>query len=181
MVETATLAGGCFWCTEALFKRLRGVTKVTSGYSGGARENPNYEQVSTGATGHAEAVQVNFDPEIISYEKILEIFFHFHDPTTKDKQGNDVGTQYRSMIFYHNLDQKHVAEKVMQEVELEGKYTDPIVTMLVPFENFYPAEDYHQNYYDSNRNQGYCNFVITPKIQKLLKEYKNDVKNDYLK
>lgn len=180
-LELATVAGGCFWCTEAIFKRLKGVETVTSGYSGGARPDPSYEQVTTGATGHAEAIQIEFDPSIISYEKILEIFFHLHDPTTLNRQGNDEGTQYRSVIFYHNEQQEQTAEKVKQEVADEGKYTNPIVTEIVPFENFYPAEDYHQDYYDSNKNQGYCDFVITPKIQKLLKEYTKDVKEEYLR
>ncbi len=180
-LELATVAGGCFWCTEAIFKRLKGVETVTSGYSGGARENPSYEQVVTGVTGHAEAVQVEFDPSVISYEKILQIFFHLHDPTTLNRQDYDEGTQYRSVIFYHTPEQEETAEKVKQEVADEGKYKDPIVTEIVPFERFYPAEDEHQDYYDSNKNQGYCNFIITPKIQKLLKDYKNDVKNEYIK
>lgn len=179
-LEKATVAGGCFWCTEAIFKRLKGVDSVVSGYSGGARENPTYEQVSSEATGHAEAVQIEFDPDIISYEKILEIFFHLHDPTTMNRQGNDVGTQYRSVIFYHSPEQEQIAEKVKQAVADEGKYKDPIVTEIIPFENFYTAEDYHQDYYDNNKNQGYCDFVITPKIQKLLKEYTKDVKEEYL-
>lgn len=179
-LEIATVAGGCFWCTEAIFKRLKGVDTVTSGYSGGARENPSYEQVTTGATGHAEAVQIEFDPSIISYEKIIEIFFHLHDPTTLNRQGNDEGTQYRSVIFYHTPEQEQIAEKVKQEVADEGKYKNPIVTEIIPFENFYTAEDYHQDYYDTNKNQGYCDFVITPKIQKLLKEYTKDVKEEYL-
>ncbi len=180
-LEKATVAGGCFWCTEAIFKRLKGVDSVTSGYSGGARPDPSYEQVTTGATGHAEAVQIEFDPSIISYEKILQIFFHLHDPTTLNAQGNDIGTQYRSVIFYHTPEQEQTAEKVKHEVADEGKYKNPIVTEIVPFENFYTAEEYHQDYYDNNKNQGYCDFVITPKIQKLLKEYTKDVKEEYLK
>lgn len=179
-LETATLAGGCFWCTEAIFKRLKGVEQVTSGYSGGMRENPSYEQVTTGATGHAEAVQIEFDPSIISYEKILEIFLHLHDPTTMNRQGNDEGTQYRSAIFYHNALQEQIAEKVIQEVSDEGKYKDPIITEIVPFERFYPAEEEHQNYYEGNQNQGYCSYIITPKIQKLLKDYSKEVKKEYL-
>ncbi len=180
-LETATLAGGCFWCTEAIFKRLKGVESVTSGYSGGARENPSYEQVTTGVTGHAEAIQVEFDPLIISYEKIIEIFFHLHDPTTLNRQGNDEGTQYRSVILYHNPEQEQIAEKVKNEVAESGMYNNPIVTEIVPFENFYLAEEEHQDYYDTNQNQGYCSYVITPKIQKLLKEYKKEVKEEYLK
>ncbi|MFI5265458.1 MAG: peptide-methionine (S)-S-oxide reductase MsrA [Candidatus Levyibacteriota bacterium] len=179
-VEIATLAGGCFWCTEAIFKRLKGIETVTSGYSGGSLENPSYEQVSTGTTGYAEAVQIEFDPSVISFEKIIEIFFHLHDPTTLNRQGNDEGTQYRSMIFYHSDEQERIAEKVKQEVADEGKYKDPIITEIVPFENFYTAEEEHQDYYDTNKNQGYCSFVITPKIQKLLKDYKREVKEEYL-
>ncbi len=179
-LELATLAGGCFWCTEAVFKRLKGIDSVTSGYSGGARENPTYEQVSSEATGHAEAIQIEFDPAIISYEKILQVFFHFHDPTTLNRQGNDIGSQYRSVIFYHNAQQEQIAEKVKQEISDEGKYKDPIITEIVPFEAFYTAEDYHQEYYENNANQGYCDYVITPKIQKLLKEYSKDVKEEYI-
>lgn len=178
-LEIATVAGGCFWCTEAIFKRLKGVDQVTSGYSGGARVDPSYEQVSTGATGHAEAVQIEFDPSVISYEKILEIFFHLHNPTTLNRQGNDEGTQYRSAVFYHSPEQEQIAEKVKQEVVDEGRYNDPIVTEIVPFENFYTAEDEHQDYYENNKNQGYCDYVITPKIQKLLKEYSKEVKDEY--
>lgn len=178
--EIATLAGGCFWCTEAIFKRLKGVEDVVSGYSGGARENPTYEQVSSEATGHAETIQIEFDPSVISYEKILEIFFHLHDPTTVNRQGNDVGSQYRSVIFYHTPEQEEIAKKVKQEVADSGLYKDAIVTEITPFEEFYPAENYHQNYYDSNQVQGYCSYVITPKIQKLLKDYRKDVKEEYL-
>jgi peptide-methionine (S)-S-oxide reductase len=179
-LEIATLGGGCFWCTEAIFKRLKGVESVVSGYSGGTRENPTYEQVTSEATGHAEAVQVEFDPSIISFEKILKIFFHLHDPTTTNRQGNDVGTQYRSVIFYHSPEQEQTAEKVKQEVADEGKFKDPIVTEIVPFENFYTAEKYHQDYYENNKSQGYCDFVITPKIQKLVSEYRKEVKEEYV-
>lgn len=177
--DKATLAGGCFWCTEAIFKRLKGVEEVVSGYSGGARENPTYDQVSSEATGHAEAIQVEFDPKIIPFEKILEIFFHLHDPTTMNRQGNDIGSQYRSVIFYHNEDQKEKALKVRDEIADEGIWKDPILTEIVPFEQFYPAEEYHQNYYDNNKNQGYCSYVIGPKIHKLLKEYSREVKEEY--
>lgn len=180
-LEVATLAGGCFWCTEAIFKRLKGVEDVVSGYSGGTRKNPSYEQVSSEATGHAEAIQIEFDPSIISYQKILQIFFHLHDPTTMNRQGADVGTQYRSAIFYHDENQEQIAEKVKQEVADEGKYHDPIITEIVPFEAFYPAESEHQNYYENNANQGYCSYVITPKIQKLLKNYRKEVKEEYQK
>lgn len=180
-LEIATLAGGCFWCTEAIFKRLKGVEDVVSGYSGGEFKNPTYEQVSSEATGHAEAIQVQFDPKIIPFEKILEIFFHLHDPTTPNRQGNDEGTQYRSAIFYHNEEQKEKALKVRDEIAEEGVYKDPIITEIVPFEAFYSAEEYHQDYYDSNKNQGYCSYVIGPKIHKLLKEYSKEVKEEYKK
>lgn len=179
-MEEATLAGGCFWCTEAIFRRLKGVEEVVSGYAGGARENPSYEQVSTGATGHAESINIEFDPKIISYEKLLEIFFHLHDPTTLNRQGADEGTQYRSAIFYRNESQKEAALKVREEIAESGAYHDPIITEIVPLENFYPAEEYHQNYYENNRNQGYCSVVIDPKIQKLLKEYSKEVKDEYV-
>lgn len=178
-MQTATFAGGCFWCTEAIFKRLKGVEGVVSGYSGGKRENPTYEQVSTGATGHAEAIQVEFDPEIIPYKKLLEIFFHLHDPTTLDRQGADIGTQYRSIIFYHNEDQKKEAHFVMSEISSSGIYKDPIVTKIIPFENFYPAEKHHQNYYENNLSQGYCTYVISPKLQKLMRGYSKEVKDEY--
>ncbi len=176
----ATLAGGCFWCTEAIFKRLKGVEDVVSGYAGGGRENPTYEQVTTGATGHAEAIQMEFDPSIISYEKLIEIFFNLHDPTTLNRQGADEGTQYRSAIFYHDNAQKETALKVRDEIADSGLYHDPIVTEIVPFENFYTAEEYHQNFYDNNKTQGYCDYVISPKIKKLLQEYKKEVKEEYL-
>lgn len=180
-MEIATLAGGCFWCTEAIFKRLKGVDEVVSGYSGGVRHDPSYEQVSTGATGHAEAIQVEFDPEVVTFEKILEIFFHLHDPTTLNRQGADEGTQYRSAIFYHNETQRETAEKVRDQISDEEVFKDPIITEIVPFEEFYPAEEEHQNYYDSNKNQGYCSYVVGPKIQKLLKEYAKEVKEEYKK
>ena len=178
-----TLAGGCFWCTEAIFKRLKGVGGVVSGYSGGhvnpPAGGPSYEQVSSGATGHAEVIQIEFDPEVIPFDKILEIFFHLHDPTTLNRQGADEGTQYRSAILYHDEAQREVAEKVRDKISDEGIYEDPIVTEIVPFEAFYPAEEEHQNYYDSNKNQGYCSYVIGPKIHKLLKEYAKEVKDEY--
>ena len=176
----ATVAGGCFWCTEAIFRRLKGVEEVVSGYAGGARENPSYEQVTTGATGHAEAIDIDFDPKVVSYEKLLEIFFALHDPTTLNRQGADEGTQYRSAIFYHTEAQKDIALTVRDKIADSGMYHDPIVTEIVPFENFYTAEEYHQNYYENNRNQGYCSVVIGPKISKLLKEYGKDVKEEYI-
>ena len=178
-MELATFGGGCFWCTEAIFKRLRGVEDVVSGYSGGVRQDPSYEQVTTGATGHAESVQVEFDPSIISYTKLIEIFFNLHDPTTLNRQGADEGTQYRSVIFYHSEKQKEEAERVRDEIADLGIYRDPIITEIVPFEKFYTAEEYHQNFYENNKNQGYCSYVINPKIQKLLKEYGREVKEEY--
>src|SRR6266487_6970837 len=177
--DTATLAGGCFWCTEAIFKRLKGVTSVTSGYAASKVENPSYEQVCSGRTGAAEAIQLTFDPSIISYDKLLEIFWHTHDPTTLNRQGNDVGTQYRSAIFYRNDEQKQLALASKEALEKSGAYKNPIVTEIVHFTNFYPAEDYHKDYYDNNRTQGYCMYVIDPKVKKLLKEYSNVVKEEY--
>jgi len=174
--DTATLAGGCFWCTEAIFKRLKGVTAVVSGYAASQVENPSYKEVCSGRTGAAEAVQITYDPSVISYAKLLEIFWHMHDPTTLNRQGNDIGTQYRSAIFYHNEEQQHTALASKEAIEKSGTYNKPVVTEIVPFTNFYPAEDYHEEYYDRNRSQPYCQFVIDPKIQKLLKEYRNEVK-----
>lgn len=179
-LQKATLGGGCFWCAEAIFKRLKGVEDVVSGYSGGVRENPSYEQVSAGVTGHAEAVQIEFDPSAISYAKLIEIFFYLHDPTTLNRQGADEGSQYRSVVFYHDEGQKETAEKVRDEVADSGVYQDPIVTEIVPFEAFYTAEQYHQNYYENNKNQGYCSYVISPKIRKLLNEHSGEVKEEYL-
>lgn len=175
-METTTLAGGCFWCTEAIFKRLKGIQSVVSGYSGGNKKNPTYDEVCTGKTGHAEALQITFDPHIISYEKLLEIFFHLHDPTTLNRQGNDVGIQYRSAIFYHNEKQREIALQVKQKAERSQLYKNPIVTQIVPYTNFYTAESYHQNYYDSNRDYPYCTYVIDPKIKKLMREFPKEVK-----
>jgi len=177
--EVATLASGCFWCSEAIFKRLKGVKSVVPGYSGGTTENPSYEMVCTGKTGHAESVQIEFDPNLIPFEKILDIFWHTHDPTTLNRQGNDVGTQYRSAIFYHNQRQKEVSERSKTELEKAGAYKDSIVTEISPFRNFYVAEDYHKNYYDDNAGAPYCNFVIDPKVSKLLLKYGNDVKDEF--
>jgi len=179
LAETATLAGGCFWCTEAIFKRLKGVKSVLPGYAGGKVENPTYEDVCRGETGHAEAIQIELDPAQIPFEKILDIFWHTHDPTTRNQQGNDVGTQYRSVIFYHNKGQKEIAEKSKTDLEKEGIYKDSIVTEIVPFMNFYVAEDYHKDYFDKNKQASYCNFVISPKIHKLLEKYGSDVKEEY--
>jgi len=178
-IEIATLANGCFWCTEAIYKRIKGIESVLPGYSGGSVENPSYDQVCGGNTGHAESIQIKFDPNIISFEKILDIFWHTHDPTTLNRQGNDVGTQYRSAIFYHNEKQKEIAERSRNNVEKEKYYKDPIVTEITPFKNFYVAEQYHKDYFDDNQGEPYCNYIINPKIQKLLKQYDKDVKEKY--
>lgn len=178
-LETATLAGGCFWCTEALFKRLKGVRSVLPGYAGGTVENPTYEEVCSGNTGSAEAIQIEFDPKQISFEKILDIFWNTHNPTTLNQQGEDFGEQYRSAIFYHDNRQKEIAEKSKAEFEKSGVYKEPIVTEIVPFTNFYVAEDYHKNYFEKNKNAGYCNIIISPKIHKLIKEYSQDIKKEY--
>lgn len=176
-LETATFAGGCFWCTEAIFNRLRGVTSVMPGYAASKVENPSYEAVCTGKTGAAEAVQITYDQDIISYETLLDIFWHTHDPTSLNRQGNDIGTQYRSAIFYHNERQKEEAEASKKALEQSGAYSKPIVTEITPFTNFYPAENYHRDYYERNRSQPYCMFVINPKVQKLLKEYRKELKD----
>lgn len=177
--ELATLAGGCFWCTEAIFKRLKGVESVVSGYTGGTVENPSYEQVCSGETGHAEALQITFNPSIIPYQKLLEVFFATHDPTTLNRQGSDVGTQYRSSVFYHSDEQKKAAEEAIEHLSSSGKYSDKIVTKIEPYTVFYPAENYHKNYYDNNTSAPYCMFVIDPKIQKLLREFSKEVKEEY--
>lgn len=176
--ETATLATGCFWCTEAIFSRLRGVESVVSGYAASKVANPSYQAVCSGRTGAAEAVQITFDPSVISYDKLLEIFWHVHDPTTLNRQGNDVGTQYRSGIYYQNDEQKQVALASKEAIDKSGAYKKPVVTEILPFTNFYPAEDYHQEYYDRNPYQPYCMAVIDPKVRKLLKEYRNDLKEE---
>lgn len=175
-LETATFGSGCFWCTEAIFERVNGVVSVASGYSGGTVANPSYEQVCTGKTGHAECTQITFDPAVISYDELLEIFWKMHDPTTLNRQGNDVGTQYRSVIFYHNDDQKQKAEFYKNKLTEEKIWDKPIVTEITKFEKFYPAEDYHQEYYDNNPNQGYCAYVITPKVEKFEKIFKDKLK-----
>ena len=169
-VEVATLGGGCFWCTEAIFCEIKGVKQVVSGYSGGSLVNPSYEQVSTGATGHAEVVQVHFDPAVMSFRDVLEIFFATHDPTTLNRQGADVGTQYRSVVFYHNSEQKATVEQLIAEYEAENVFGSPIVTTVEPFTAFYPAEDYHRNYYRRHPMQPYCRAVISPKVAKLRKK-----------
>jgi peptide-methionine (S)-S-oxide reductase len=170
-LEQATLAGGCFWCLEAVFLELRGVEKVESGYAGGTVPSPTYEQVCTGTTGHAEVGRVTFDPAAISYRDLLEIFFTVHDPTTLNRQGADVGTQYRSAIFYHTAEQRATAEAVIAGLGSEKVWDAPIVTQVVPFETFYPAEEYHRDYYRRNPGQGYCRAVIAPKVAKLRKMY----------
>lgn len=170
-VETATLGGGCFWCLEAVFEQLEGVKSVVSGYAGGAVPNPSYEQVCTGATGHAEVVQITFDPKKISYRELLEIFFTMHDPTTPNRQGGDSGTQYRSVIFYHTPEQGNTAREVIQKLETSGIWESPIVTEVQEYQGFYPAEEYHQEYYRRNQAQPYCQAVITPKLAKLREKY----------
>lgn len=177
--EVATFAGGCFWCFEAIFRRLKGVKEVISGYGGGSIENPTYEQIHYLKTGHAEAVEVTFDPSIISYEKLLDVFWHFHDPTTLNRQGNDVGLEYRSIILYHNEKQKKSAEE--SKIKAQSMHPYPIVTTIEPFVSFYPAEPHHQKYYDRNTDAPYCRYIIDPKLQKLLKKYGKDVKEEYKK
>lgn len=169
--QTATLGGGCFWCLEAVFDDLKGVTDVVSGYAGGRAVKPTYQQVCSGSTGHAEVVQVTFDPAQISFHEILEVFFSMHDPTTLNRQGADVGTQYRSVIFYHDEEQKQVAQEVMRQFAQQGVWSNPIVTQLAPFEAFYPAEDYHQEYFAHNPHQSYCQVVIAPKVAKFRKQF----------
>jgi len=174
--EIATLAGGCFWCLEAVFNDLRGVEKVVSGYAGGSLPNPSYEQVCRGTTGHAEVVQVVFNPKETSFKELLEVFFTIHDPTTLNRQGADVGTQYRSAIFYHSPEQKEVAEQVIKELEAEQIWDRPIVTEVAPLDVFYPAEGYHQQYYEQNPNQPYCQAVVAPKVAKFRKLFLSKLK-----
>lgn len=168
-LEKATLGGGCFWCLEAAFKMIKGVAKVKSGYAGGAVDKPTYEQVSAGDTGHAEVVQITFDPKQISYQQLLEIFWAIHDPTTHNRQGSDVGPQYRSAIFYHNDAQKQLAEQ--SKATIQKLWPDPVVTEVKPLADFYPAEDYHQDYFAKNPTQSYCQIVINPKLEKLKNNY----------
>ena len=176
MTETATLGGGCFWCLEAVFERLEGVESVTSGYAGGHKENPTYEEVCSGSTGHAEVVQVEYDPEVISYEKLLEVFFMIHDPTTLNRQGPDVGTQYRSIVLYHDEAQKEAVETFVDGLEAEDVYDDEIVTEVEPLETFWEAEEYHQDYYEKNPGDGYCQFNADPKIRKVREKFADQVK-----
>ena len=175
-LDTATFGEGCFWCTEAFFQRINGVEKVLSGYGGGFVENPTYEQVCDKNTGHIELCRIIYDPTKVSYDELLEVFWKTHDPTTMDQQGNDVGPQYRSAIFYHNADQKAKAEKYKAALDQSGAWSKPIVTVIESFKNFYPAESYHQNYYNANQNQGYCRFVIQPKLEKFEKVFKAKLK-----
>ena len=177
MQETATFGNGCFWCTEAIFQRLKGVISVTSGYSGGETADPDYKLVCTGLTGHAECLNIVYDPAVISFEELLEVFWNTHDPTTLNRQGADVGSQYRSVIFYHNEQQKELTEKYMQQLDTSGIFKDPIVTTLEPFTKFYPAEKYHQEYFNNNPGQGYCQFVVRPKVEKFKKQFAERLKS----
>lgn len=171
ITDTATFGSGCFWCTEAIFQQLKGVVKVESGYSGGARPNPTYDQVCSGATGHAEVTQITYDPAVITFEDLLEVFWKTHDPTTLNRQGADVGTQYRSVIFYHNETQKQLAESYKTKLDASGAWNNPIVTEISTYKAFYKAEDHHQNYYSNNKRAPYCTFVIGPKLEKFEKVF----------
>lgn len=174
--EQATLAGGCFWCLEAVYEQLQGVEKVVSGYAGGHVSDPSYEQVCTGATGHAEVVQITFDPAVVSYRDLLDVFFTIHDPTALNRQGADVGTQYRSAIFTHDAQQRAIAEQAIKDISASGLWRDPIVTEVTALDRFYPAEDYHQHYFQRNPQQGYCRVVIAPKVAKFRKQYLDRLK-----
>ncbi len=171
--DTATFGAGCFWCVEAVFQQLNGVIKVTSGYTGGETKNPTYKEVCSGETGHAEVCQIVYDPKIISFKELLEAFWQTHDPTTYNRQGNDLGTQYRSAVFYHNEEQKALTEQYKKELDRSGAFEKPIVTSLEPYKVFYAAEDYHQNYYNSNQDAPYCSYMIKPKIDKFKKAFKD--------
>lgn len=175
----ATLGAGCFWCVEAVFQRLKGVDTVISGYSGGYIENPTYKQICTGTTNHAEVIQVHYNPALVSFEEILEVFFNTHDPTTLNRQGNDVGTQYRSVIFYHNKQQKDIAMAYKKQINESKVFKNEVVTEISPLKNFYIAEDYHQNYFNDNDSQPYCIYVVRPKVEKFLKLYQDKLKPDY--
>ena len=175
-LDTATFGEGCFWCSEAIFQQVRGVDSVVSGFAGGTVPNPSYEEVCTGSTGHAEASQIVFDPSVVSYSDLLEIFWKTHDPTTLNRQGNDVGTQYRSVIFFHTPEQKRIAEELKRRLDSAKVFDEPIVTEIVPYTNFYKAEDYHQNYYNEHGNQPYCRLVIQPKLEKFLKAFHGKLK-----
>jgi peptide-methionine (S)-S-oxide reductase len=175
-METATFGNGCFWCTEAVFQNLKGVEKVVSGYAGGQIPNPTYKQVCSGTSGHAEVLQITYNPDQISFEELLEVFWKTHDPTTLNRQGNDVGTQYRSVIFYHNQEQKQLAEASKEKLDTSGAFSDPIVTIIEPLDIFYPAEDYHQNYFNTHGHEPYCSFVIKPKVDKVKEVFKDKLK-----
>jgi peptide-methionine (S)-S-oxide reductase len=177
-LEESTLAGGCFWCTQAVFTRLKGIESVVAGYAGGDFKNPTYDDIHTHQTGHAEAIQLLFNPKIIPYAKILDVFWATHDPTTLNRQGNDVGNEYRSIIFYHNQKQKETALDSKQRLEQKGIYTAPIVTEIIAYKNFYPAKNTHQNFYESNKEYPYCRIIIDPKIQKLMRDYNDLIKKD---
>ncbi|MGF7230538.1 peptide-methionine (S)-S-oxide reductase MsrA [Arachidicoccus sp.] len=175
-IDTATFGTGCFWCTEAFFQRLKGVVKVISGYSGGNTPNPTYEEVCSGTTGYAEACQIMYDPSVISFEELLKVFWQTHDPTTLNRQGNDVGTQYRSVIFYHNQQQMDEAQHYKEALQKSGAWDKPIVTAIEPYKSFFSAENYHQNYYNDNPRQMYCQYVIKPKLEKFEKAFKDKLK-----
>ncbi|MDO6388925.1 peptide-methionine (S)-S-oxide reductase MsrA [Pontibacter sp. BT731] len=175
-MEKATFGGGCFWCTEAVFQELAGVQKVESGYAGGHMENPTYKQVTSGTTGHAEVLQITYDPATISYDELLEVFWKTHDPTTLNRQGNDIGPQYRSIVLYHNNEQRQKAEQYLKELDASGAFDDPIVTMIEPLQEFYPAEDYHTNYFNTHGHEPYCSFVIRPKVDKFRKVFADKLK-----
>ena len=177
-MKKATFGSGCFWCTEAVFQDVEGVESVVSGYSGGKIANPTYREVCSGRTGHAEVVQITYDPELITYDELLEIFWKTHDPTTLNRQGNDVGTQYRSVVYYHDDEQKQLAESYKQKLDESGAFGNPIVTEISPAEAFYPAEEYHQNYYKNNPEQGYCSFVIRPKVDKFKQVFSSKLKTE---
>jgi peptide-methionine (S)-S-oxide reductase len=176
-LEKATFGAGCFWCVEAIYENVKGVVHVESGYSGGHVDNPSYKEVTSGRTGHVEVARIHFDPDVITYPQLLEVLWHTHNPTTLNRQGNDVGTQYRSVIFYHNEEQKRIAEASLKYTDESGLWDDPIVTTIEPLENYYVAENYHQNYYENNPNAGYCSFVIAPKVAKFKKEFKHLLKD----
>jgi peptide-methionine (S)-S-oxide reductase len=178
-METATFGNGCFWCTEAVFQQLKGVQKVESGYAGGHVENPTYEQVCSANTGHAEVLQITYDPNEISYDELLQVFWETHDPTTLNRQGNDVGPQYRSVIFYHNEEQRKLAENYKLALDTSGAFDNPIVTAIEPLSNYYPAEKYHQNYFIRNGSQPYCAFVVRPKLEKFRKVFKGKIKPEF--
>ncbi len=175
-IAVATFGNGCFWCTEAIFQQLKGVEKVVSGYTGGMVKNPSYREVCNGTTGHAESLQITYDPDVISYRELLDVFFYTHDPTTLNRQGADIGTEYRSAIFYHDEIQKNEAEKIIIQLENEKVFYNKIVTEITPFDVFYLADDHHQNYYNNNKDQPYCRVVINPKLDKFLKKYKSKIK-----